>query len=42
MTPNILIPLQNIMPYNFFSDVIGVISHIGPHDFASPTSQRKL
>jgi hypothetical protein len=25
-----------------FSDLIGVISHIGPHDFASATSHIKL
>jgi hypothetical protein len=24
------------------ADLIGVISHIGPHDFVSPTSKMKL
>jgi hypothetical protein len=30
------------MTYKKNSDIIGVISHVGPHDFASPTTQWKL
>jgi hypothetical protein len=33
---------HNALQKYFFSDVIGVIKHVGPHDFASPTSQRKI
>jgi len=27
---------------SFFTDLIGVISDVGPYDFASPTSNKKL
>jgi hypothetical protein len=30
------------MPSKWFADLIGVITHVGPHDFASATSQVKL
>jgi hypothetical protein len=36
-------PFKNHMTNNkSLADLIGVISHIGPHDFVSPTSKMKL
>jgi hypothetical protein len=33
---------QNVLTYFFSIDLIGVITHVGPHDLASPTSHVKL